>query len=188
MSNVHTIDGVHEILMEQLPSWFKPVLEYIAIMEAYASPLAMYEDLAGRLHQNFYIQTCDVDTIKYWERIFGFTVRYGDTLDFRRQRIIQRMSQIAPYTVWHLRDRLIDLYGEGNFTLEVNEQACWIKIFVTSDRYGAIDLLYDLIYDIVPTHLYIYANQEVTNYATSDAYHGCRVTRTFEQTISAGGN
>ena len=38
--------GVHEILMSQLPRWFKPVLEYIAIMEAYGVELSDYQNAA----------------------------------------------------------------------------------------------------------------------------------------------
>lgn len=187
MSNVHTVDGVHEILMRQLPEWFKPVLEYIAIMQGYAVELSGYEQTAQQIEQNFFIQTCDLATIQMWERFLHLSVRYGDTIDFRRERIIQKLAQIAPYTVRHLRDRLTDLFGE-DYTLEVNARECWIKIFVTSDRYGAVDLLYDVINDLVPTHLYVYANQEVTNYIPRDIFSGCRMTRTFEQTISPGGN
>lgn len=187
MSNVRTVDGVHKVLMRQLPEWFKPVLEYIAIMQGYAVELSGYEQTAQQIEQNFFIQTCDLATIQMWERLLHLSVRYGDTIDFRRERIIQKLAQIAPYTVRHLRDRLTDLFGE-DYTLEVNARECWIKIFVTSDRYGAVDLLYDVINDLVPTHLYVYANQEVTNYIPQDIFSGCRMSRTFEQTISPGGN
>ena len=33
---IHTIPEAHQVLMDQLPEWFKPILEYIAIMQAYA--------------------------------------------------------------------------------------------------------------------------------------------------------
>lgn len=184
---VRTVDGVHEVLMKQLPGWFKPVLEYIAIMQGYAAELSRYEGDAEKIGKNFFLQTCDLETIRYWERLLRLSVRYGDTEDFRRERIIQKLSRIAPYTVRHLKDRLTDLFGT-DYTLEVNPASCRIKIFVTSDRYGAVDLLYDVINDLVPAHLYVYANQEVSNYIASDHYTGCRMTRTFEQTIAPGGN
>ena len=95
MSNVHTVDGVHEILMRQLPDWFKPVLEYIAIMQGYAVELSGYEQTAQQIEQNFFIQTCDLATIQMWERLLHLSVRYGDTIDFRRERIIQKLAQIA---------------------------------------------------------------------------------------------
>lgn len=182
-----TVDSVHEILMRQLPMWFKPVLEYIAIMRAYAAPLSGMENTAETIKQNFFIQTCDMATIEYYEKLFGITVRYGDTDEYRRERLMNRFNQTVPYTVWHLKERLTELFGSA-YSLEVDEENLWIKIFVTSDRYGAVDLVRDLIFDWVPAHLYVYSNQEVTNYIPSDKWTGARVARTFEQTISPGGN
>ena len=179
--------GVHEILMSQLPRWFKPVLEYIAIMEAYGVELSDYQNAAEKIHANQYIQTCDADTLQYWERLLGLTYNIGDTEEYRRQRILLYFNQKVPYTVWHLKEELQSLYG-NDFSLEVNEQECWIRIMVTSDIYGAVAFLHNLIFKWVPAHLYVYSNQQVTNYVTSNAYDAARITRTFEQTIPTGGN
>lgn len=173
---------VHEILMDQLPQWFKPVLEYIEIMRAGGSGLAEFDALAGRIRANTHIQTADSETLRYWERLLGISAAAGATLDYRRERILMRINQTVPYTYWDLRDALTELYG-ADYTLEVNPEECWIKIFVTSDRYGATALLHDLIYSYVPAHLYVYSNQQVTNYARSDGYVGVRMTRTIEQTV-----
>ena len=177
-----------DVLMEQLPTWFKPVLEYIELMQSFGIQLDNLNQQGQQIYNNQFIQTADLATIQTWEKLFGITVRYGDTLEFRRARLIQKFSQIVPYTYWDLQDRLTDLYGEDGYTLEVNPVECWIKIFVTSDRYGAIDLLYDLIWDVVPAHLRIYANQEVTNYSVSNANIGAFLCNTFIQNIGTGGN
>lgn len=177
----------NETLMQQLPTWFKPVLEYIELMKAFGVSLDSLNENSENIYYNQYIQTADLSTIKTWEKLFGITVRYGDTIDFRRSRLIQKFSQVVPYTYWHLRDRLTDLFGD-NYTLEVNSEECWIKIFVASDRYGAIDLLYDLIWDVVPAHLKVYANQEVKNYLISEANVGTIINRIFVQDIGVGGN
>lgn len=183
MSKIITIEGAHEILMRQLPEWFKPILEYIAIMEAYALPLSSFQNVAEQIRNNFFIQTCDEATLQYWERILGLTIQTGDTLDYRRQRIMMRFNQVVPYTVWTLKDKLTELYG-NDYTLDVNEEENWIKIFVTSDVHGAVNMLFDLIHNYVPTHLYVYSNQQVTNYVRSDGYVGVRMTRTIEQTVA----
>ena len=98
-----------------------------------------------------------------------------------------KFNQKVPYTVWHLKEELDNLYGD-DYSITVNEDECWIRIMVTSDIYGAVVLLHNLIFQWVPAHLYVYSNQQVTNYVTSDAYEAAVMTRTFEQTISAGGN
>lgn len=180
-------DRVHEVLMDQLPNWFKPVLEYIAIMHGSAIELARLDEDAEQIRLNDHIQTADASTLRYWERFLGIASSAGDTLEYRRERVLMRINQTVPYTVWHLRDRLRELYGE-DYTLEVNPAECWIRIIVTSDRYGAISLLHDLIYSYVPAHLYVYSNQQVSNVTSSDAYYAARMSRTFEQTIPTGGN
>lgn len=178
---------VHEILMDQLPRWFKPVLEYIEIMRAGGGELAEFDAIAERIRANTHIQTADSETLRYWERLLGISAAAGATLEYRRERVLMRINQTVPFTVWHLRDRLRELFGE-DYSLEVNPAECWIKIFVTSDRYGAISLLHDLIYSYVPAHLYVYSNQQVSNVTSSDAYYAARMSRTFEQTIPTGGN
>lgn len=180
-------DRVHKILMDQLPDWFKPVLEYIAIMYGGSVELARLDEDAEQIRLNDHIQTADATTIRYWERFLGIASSAGDTLAFRRDRVMMRINQTVPYTVWHLRERLTELYGDA-YTLEVNPEECWIRIIVTSDRYGAISLLHDLIYSYVPAHLYVYSNQQVSNVTSSDAYYAARMSRTFEQTIPTGGN
>lgn len=180
-------DRVHKILMDQLPGWFKPVLEYIAIMHGGSVELARLDEDAEQIRLNDHIQTADATTIRYWERFLGIASSAGDTLDYRRDRVMMRINQTVPYTVWHLRERLTELYGE-DYTLEVNPEECWIRIIVTSDRYGAISLLHDLIYSYVPAHLYVYSNQQVSNVTSSDAYYAARMSRAFEQTIPTGGN
>lgn len=180
-------DRVHKILMDQLPEWFKPVLEYIAIMHGGSVELARLDEDAEQIRLNDHIQTADATTLRYWERFLGIVSSAGDTLEYRRERILMRINQTVPFTVWHLRDRLRELFGE-DYTLEVNPAECWIRIIVTSDRYGAISLLHDLIYSYVPAHLYVYSNQQVSNVTSSGAYYAARMTRTFEQTIPTGGN
>lgn len=180
-------DQVHKILMEQLPEWFKPVLEYIAIMYGGSVELSRLDEDAEQIRLNDHVQTADATTIRYWERFLGIASSAGDTLAFRRDRVMMRINQTVPYTVWHLRERLTELYGDA-YTLEVNPAECWIRIIVTSDRYGAISLLHDLIYSYVPAHLYVYSNQQVSNVTGSDAYYAARMSRTFEQTIPTGGN
>ena len=120
-SNVHTIPEAHEILMEQLPDWFKPVLEYIAIMQAYAVELSGVEAAAAKIQANYFVETADSDTLKYWEDLMNIPQRAGDTLEFRRTRIMLRLNQRPPITVWDLHDKLTELFGT-EYALEVNPQ------------------------------------------------------------------
>ena len=67
--------------------------------------------------------------------------------------------------------------------MSVDSAACKLKIKVTSDCYGAIDLLYDLLWDVVPAHIQILANQQTTNRVPCRLYAAGAVSRVFVQTI-----
>ena len=169
--------------MQQLPGWFKPVLEYIEIMKAYAAPLAEIEDLAQAIHDNFFIQTADLSTITWWEAFFGLTVQYGDTLDYRRERVLQKIIQVIPYTIWTLRDRLSALYGADGYATTEDSVNNTLTINVFPGNLGDVALLWNLIWDVVPAHLVVYANQQKTVTLGSNKYAGSNLARTFIQTI-----
>ena len=168
--------------MNQLPTWFKPVLEYIELMKAHGYPLDSINSIAEQIYKNFFIQTADEATIAQWEDYFGITLGFGDTLDFRRQRVLQKFEQEIPYTEWNLRARLTALFG-NDYSLTITPSTNTLRVIVTSNRYGAIDLLYDLIWAVVPAHMTVVANQIVTNNISGGTYVGGIMTRCFIQTI-----
>lgn len=176
-----------DTLLSQLPGWFKDVLEYIAISKAYGVSIDELLEKAGVVKDNFFIQTCDSETLTYWERLLNLPYNAGYSTEYRRQRIMLRLNQTVPYTEWDLRDELTSLFG-SDYSLEVNAEESWVKVYVTSDRYGALALLRDVIYKWIPAHLYIYSNQQVTNNIASAGYYACNVGVTFEQVIGTGGN
>lgn len=177
------MNDVFTVLMAQLPEWFKPVLEFIEIMKAYAGPLSDAETLAQEVHDNFFIQTADAETISKWEAFFGLTVQYGDTLEYRRQRVLQKMIQIVPYTIWSFRERLTVLYGAGNFSVTEDSENCTLTINVYPGSLGDVALLWAVIWDVVPAHLIVYANHQETVTIGGDAYIGANTTRTLIQTL-----
>lgn len=184
---VVSIDGIYEILMNQLPFWFKPVLEYIAIMKAWGFVLWMIEEDAGLVESNLFIQTADSDTLLQWERLMGITSAPTDTLEFRRERILTRISQTVPFTYWHLKERLTELFGD-QFELTVNPAECSLEILVTSGRYGAVTLLNDLIYNNIPAHLDVTSNQEVSNFIVSNQYIAAFLIHSLEKTVKIKGS
>lgn len=177
------VDEAVKSLNSQLPRYFRPVIEFQEIMKAHGHGLEKLDGVMARLQANFYIPTCDEPTIAYYEKLLGITHHIGDGLDFRRTRVLQKLNLVAPFTIGFLEERLTALYGENGYTLEVTPETCSVTIKVTSDRYGAIDLLYDLLLDILPAHLRLMANQEATSYVPGRLYVGGTVFTLIEQTI-----
>ena len=172
-----------ETLRGQLPEYFRPIIEFREILKAHGSSLDKLDETSEKVKDNNYIATCDEETIAYYEKLLGVTYRFGDTMEYRRARVLQKYNTIVPFSIEFLRDKLTELYGEDGYEMSVDSAACKLKIKVTSDRYGAIDLLYDLLWDVVPAHIQILANQQTTNRVPRRLYAAGAVSRVFVQTI-----
>lgn len=180
------VNDVKTILSEQLPDYFKPVREMQWIMEAQGYAFNSMESKMEQVSANHYISTCDAETIEYYENLFGITYQFGETLEYRRSRILNKLNLAVPFSIGFLDAKLQELYG-SEYSIQADSKNCTITIKVTSDRYGAVDLLYDLLWDIIPAHLQIVANQETTSYSKGARIYTSGMTaRTFVQTI--GGN
>lgn len=172
-----------ETLRGQLPEYFRPIIEFREILKAHGYSLDKLDETSEKVKDNNYIATCDEETIAYYEKLLGITYRFGDTMEYRRARVLQKYNTIVPFSIEFLRDKLTELYGEDEYEMSVDSAACKLKIKVTSDRYGAIDLLYDLLWDVVPAHIQILANQQTTNRVPCRLYAAGAVSRVFVQTI-----
>lgn len=166
-----------------LPEWFKNILEFNRLLEAEEVELGEVENSIQSVRNNCYIQTADENTILLYEKRFGITYQYGEALEYRRSRILQRYNTVVPFSIGFLKDRLKELYGSDGYVLTVNSKTCLLTIKVTSDRYGAVNLLYDLLWDIIPAHMEIMANQQVTNYISSDIYAATAMSGVYSQII-----
>lgn len=141
-----------------LPEWFQNVVEFNQLLETEAIELEEVENSIRSVKNNCYIQTADEATILLYERRFGISYQ-GESLEYRRSRIMQRYNTVVPFTIGFLKDRLTELYGSQGFEVSVDGENSLITIKITSDRYGAVNLLYDLLWDILPAHMQIIASQ-----------------------------
>jgi hypothetical protein len=169
-------------LKMMLPEWFKDILEFNQLLETEEINLEAVEESIKSIRDNCYIQTADETTILLLEKRFGIPYQ-GETLDVRRSRVLQRYNTVVPFTIDFLKNRLSDLYGVNGYILSVNTKTCLLTIKVTSDRYGALNLLYDLLWDVIPAHIQIIASQEVEKDMKGSYYIGTTVSSTKITTI-----
>ena len=68
-----------------------------------------------RVRANLFVQTMDEQTTADWEKIFRIVPNpLTETLQFRRDRILNRLSMHPPFTLTFLYQRLDALFGPGN--------------------------------------------------------------------------
>lgn len=108
-------------LTQYLPYWFREIADYQAIMEAEENQWSGLETAVGGVYNNFYFQTMDAPTVTAWEQVIGILASPStESLDFRRARLINRLSTRPPFTLQFLYDKLDELIGPGKWSCEID--------------------------------------------------------------------
>ncbi|WP_322201159.1 putative phage tail protein [Acutalibacter intestini] len=108
-------------LLALLPDWYKEILDY---QELCLTEEERFEALAREINgvaDNFFFQTMDQATAAQWEALFGIIPDPGaESLEFRRSRLINRVSSKPPYTLGFLYEKLDELIGPGKWTAHMD--------------------------------------------------------------------
>lgn len=108
-------------LCKLLPPWYREVLDYQALCQA---EQPVFQDIKMKMQavlDNFFPQTMDVSAVEQWEDTLHIRgdPSYED-LDFRRARIINRISTKPPYTLAFLYQKLDELIGPGLWSVDID--------------------------------------------------------------------
>lgn len=103
---------------ELLPPVYRQVKSMFAVADAEDIELRNYLDLTNHVWENFFIQTCDLETIEYWERLLEIDLYGTETIEERRDQIILYLSNNQPITDPYAKEVLKRMFGDGNWTYE----------------------------------------------------------------------
>lgn len=108
-------------LLALLPPWYREVLDYQEICQ---TETAQFEALADEIigvADNFFFQTMDEGAVSMWEQVFHIVPNPStESLDFRRARVLNRITTRPPYTLGFLYQKLDELIGPGEWTVTVD--------------------------------------------------------------------
>ena len=108
-------------LLALLPPWYREVLDY---QELCRTETAQFEALADEIigvADNFFFQTMDEGAVSMWEQVFQTVPNPStESLDFRRARVLNRITTRPPYTLGFLYQKLDELIGPGEWTVTVD--------------------------------------------------------------------
>ena len=139
---------------EQLPPWYREVLDYQQMCQTIGAQFALLAEEINRVADNFFLQTMDVETVQMWEGIFRIVANPAtESLQFRRDRIINRISMRPPFTLRFLYSKLDELIGPGlwNVTVDYPNYALYIESNVDGQGYSQ-ELIYTINH-IKPAHI-----------------------------------
>lgn len=159
-------------LVAMLPKWFQQIIEYPEIMAAWADALSAFDGNIKALWENQYIQTCDEATISMYEHLLGITPSGTDTLEYRRQMVLNKVAMVAPYTEGYLRTQLDEMFGADGYTLTIDSTTSTGNIVITSPVPRSPNLFFNFWYGIAPAHIKMDAHQEAETEIDGQQYYG----------------
>lgn len=106
---------------KQIPTWFQDILEYQALCQTETQQFTAFLNSMEAVANNFFFQTMDISAVSTWEQIFKIVPNpETETLDFRRARLINRISTKPPFTLGFLYRKLDEIIGPGQWTVDVD--------------------------------------------------------------------
>lgn len=117
MNNVQ----LDEPLLSLLEPWYREIADYQEICQTETAQLEILAGSINAVAQNFFFQTMDESSVARWEQAIGITPNpQTEDLQFRRDRVLNRISTKPPFTLGFLYQKLNMLLGAGNYEIEVD--------------------------------------------------------------------
>ena len=120
------------------PEWFRKILDFQALCQTEGEELRVMAEAMDQVRQNLYVQTMDEGATAEWESIFRIVANSAvESLDFRRDRVLNRLSMRPPFTLTYLYQRLDALFGPGNWEVEMDypNYTLYIEAAVEDQQY-----------------------------------------------------
>lgn len=123
---------------ELFPSVYNGVLEISVLSETDDVLLDQALAKLERAQLNQFILTADEETISVYEKMFSILANpTTETLQFRRERILNRMSLQPPFTMRWLQNKLDGIIGVGKWNAYVDyaNRTLYIESFVVNQQW-----------------------------------------------------
>ncbi len=149
-------------LIDYLPTWFRDIVEFQAICETESEQYEALAETINSIADNFFFQTMDEGAVSMWEKVFYITPNpTAETLDFRRIRLLNRISMHPPFTLGFLYQKLDELIGKGKWTVSVDYPNYTLYIESSSENQQYATEVSYTIGKIKPAHI-VFINRPLT--------------------------
>ncbi len=157
-------ENVVEVLNNQLPVYFRPIIEFQEIMKAYGYTLEELKKVFMHIWDNFYLISCDGQTLSWYEVLLGITKTKGLTLEERRVVVLMQYSMRFLYTLPVLKEMLASAAGMDNYTVECLYEKYQMIVKIIGQDISLVKETYNMVARIKPAHieLLLYAEYRET--------------------------
>jgi hypothetical protein len=102
---------------ELLPPVYQKIKDVYAYARTLDTELREFLIFVKRILDNFFVQTCDLKTIEYWEELLDIHLYGDETIEERRNNILLYLNNSKPTTEAYVRQVLDRLFGRENYDL-----------------------------------------------------------------------
>lgn len=153
---------VNSNIIDYLPYWFRDILEYQKICQTESEQLSALADEMHAVADNFFFQTMDESAVNMWEQVLGIVPNpQTEDLDFRRFRVLNRLTTKPPFTLGFLYQKLDELIGPGLWTVTVDYPNYTLYIESSSKNQNYFTEVAYTINKIKPAHI-VFVNKPLT--------------------------
>lgn len=89
-----------------------------------------------------------------FEQLFGIIAAAEDTVEFRRERLINRLIKNQAYTLKALKDRFDNILTIGSYSISVDYDDYTVYIVVATGTYGKIKEIKNTIVEMLPANMH----------------------------------
>lgn len=108
-------------LKQYLPPFYDNLQETDQLMLTEDESLTEAQTAFLRVIDNQFIATCDAEGLQQYEFMLNITAYPStESLDFRKQRVLNRLTTRPPFTLPFLRSKLDEIIGSGNYNVYVD--------------------------------------------------------------------
>jgi hypothetical protein len=156
---------------ELLPPVYRAIKDMYAYARSLDTELREFRVYMQHILRNFFVQTCDLQTIEYWENLLGIVLFGDETIEERRQNILLYLNNASPTTEAYVRSVLAKTFGEDNYDLwfdVANDNPYDLHIDIFDADYDSIRRFMYWLLRMCPSHLNLFTG--FINNSDSDVY------------------
>lgn len=141
-------------LKRYVPNIYEDVLEMDELINAEQGLFDDAIDSCNQVLDNAFISTSDVSRIRQYEKLLKIKANPSvEDLDFRRERVLNRISSKPPFTMNWLREKLDVFIGVGNWKVTLMPDAYYLYIKARTIDANWEGELRDLLRKTVPANI-----------------------------------
>ena len=145
-------------LCKQLPPWYREILDYQQICQTETAQFEALGQEITSVAESFFFQTMGLSGVEMWEQIFHIVPNPStEDLEFRRYRVLNRITTKPPYTLGFLYQKLDELIGPGLWEVTVDYSNYTLYIESSAQNQNYAQEVAFTINQIKPAHI-VYVN------------------------------